>query len=378
MTSTSEPQPILLMVRELAVGGGCERDLSKLALTIDRKQFTPHVACFWDGARADEIRAAGVPVVRFNIRSYRDPTVISGARHFRSYLHEHRIRLVHAYDLPTSIFAAPAGRWSKTPAVVTSNLGHRELFPLKDRLLAKLSDRFSHRIVVNCEAMRRHLLDDEGVPANKIFLSHNGFMPETFHPAKDPQSRFRPPQFTPEDIVIGIVCVLRAEKNIPLLMQSFADLRRMRPNLKLKLLIVGSGALGQELAAKAVELGINGDTHFEPARMDIADWYRAMDVFVLPSYSEAFPNAVLEAMACGLATIATNVGGIPELITDSETGLLFPNRDQAALTAQLSRCVDDESFRRRLGANAAQSVLSRFTMEHYCARMEAFYGSLLA
>ena len=101
------------------------------------------------------------------------------------------------------------------------------------------------------------------------------------------------PQFAPADLIIGTVCVLRLEKNIPLLLRAFANLRRQHPGLPLKLLIVGSGALEHELPALALQLGIADQTTFEPARKDIERWYHAMDVFVLPSFSEAFPNAVL-------------------------------------------------------------------------------------
>ena len=365
------PEPILLMVRELAVGGGCERDLTKLALTIDRQKFTPHVACFHEGYRADEIRAAGLPVTRFPVRSFRDRSFVTGMVQFQRYTRQHRIRLVHAYDLPTSIFASAAGRWSRLPAIVSSHLGHRDLFPRKDRLLAKMADRLSHRIVVNCEAMRHNLTHLEGVPPAKIFLSHNGFMPEVFHPAPP---AWRPPQFTPQDLIIGSVCVLRHEKNLPLLLRSFRELSH--PSLKL--LIVGSGALEQELKALANELGIAARTHFEPARQDVERWYRAMDIFVLPSYSEAFPNAVLEAMASGCATVASAVGGIPELITEGENGLLFTNQDQPHLTRQLTRLLNDPALRQRLARNAAQATLANFTMRHYCQRMEAFYTGLLA
>jgi len=369
------PVPILLLARQLALGG-CERDLTKLALTIDRRKFSPHVACFHEGFRAAEIRSSGVPVTRFDISSFHDLSTLTGLTQFKTYVRQHAIRLVHAYDLPTSIFAASAGRYSRLPAIVTSNLGHRELFSRKVRFLAQLSDRLAHRIVVNCAAMRRHLIDDEQVPDSKIFVSHNGFMPEFFHPSRPNESPWRPPQFSPTDLILGTVCVLRPEKNIPLLMRSFADLRPQHPHLKL--LIVGSGSLDHELPALARQLGIDTHTHFEPARQDVERCYRALDIFALTSYSEAFPNGVLEAMASGCATVATRVGGIPELITDGETGFLFPNQDQATLTAKLQLLIADPVLRRRLAANAAQHALSRFTMQQYCQRMEAFYASLLS
>jgi len=151
---------------------------------------------------------------------------------------------------------------------------------------------------VNCEAMRRHMVDDERMAAARVELCYNGVDTGRFHPAEAP----RPEVVAGASLVIGTVCALREEKGLPLLQEAFARIGGQNRNMKL--LIVGSGVELPRLEENAARLGIAGASVFVPASRDVADWMRAIDIFVLPSYSEAFSNALLEAMACGCASAA--------------------------------------------------------------------------
>src|SRR5947209_14554437 len=102
------PIPVLLMVRGLTIGG-CERDLTKIALALDRARFDPHVACFRpEGPRYEELKAAGVPILALPVRSFANYSVVEGARELARYMRSHKIRLIHALDVPTTVFAAIA------------------------------------------------------------------------------------------------------------------------------------------------------------------------------------------------------------------------------------------------------------------------------
>jgi glycosyltransferase involved in cell wall biosynthesis len=102
-----------------------------------------------------------------------------------------------------------------------------------------------------------------------------------------------------------------------------------------------------------------------------------MDIFVLPSLSEALSNSLMEAMACGVAPVASTVGGNPELVREGETGLLFAPKDAAALAAQLRRLVFDQALRRRFGAAAASFIAENMTIEKSSARMASIYEGFL-
>ena len=171
--------------------------------------------------------------------------------------------------------------------------------------------------------------------------------------------------------VIGIVCALRPEKGLGTLMEAFRKVKAGRPGVKL--LIVGSGPMLAEL-----EAGGDDDCHFQPAQPDVAPWLRAMDIFVLPSLSEALSNSLMEAMGCGCCPVASRVGGNPELVTDGETGLLFPVGDAAALAERLALLLDQPAYRLRLAANAERRMLEHFTREQAARAMGAVYQEFLA
>ncbi len=168
------PQQVLLMTQSLNLGGS-ERQMTQIARALDRDQFIPHVGCFQPGGMRDsELRAAGVPVVQFPVTSFRNLSALTGARMLRRYIQEHQISLVHAFDTPSNVFTAVWARAARITKLITSQRAHRDLVSCGYRHLGRISDRRAPAIVVNCEFLRRHLIEDEKVPADRIQLCYNG------------------------------------------------------------------------------------------------------------------------------------------------------------------------------------------------------------
>jgi glycosyltransferase involved in cell wall biosynthesis len=116
---------------------------------------------------------------------------------------------------------------------------------------------------------------------------------------------------------------------------------------------------------------------FVPATSQVATWLCAIDIFVLPSLSEAFSNSLMEAMACGCCTVATNVGGNPELVRNGETGLTFEAGDSAGLGEVLQALIENEALRKRLAAAGAEFVSRRFSSRVSAERMAQIYAELI-
>ncbi len=357
-------------MRELGTGG-CERDLTKLALKINRDLFCPHVAYFNEGFRVPELREAGIDLLDLGVKSFRNFSALEGAGRLRRYVKEHNIVLSHAYDVPASIYTAPLGRFCGIPHVITSTLGFRDLYSNMDQRMLRWTDRFADKIVVNSQAVLNQMQTGEGIRPEKLFLCHNGYLPEVFFPRRE--DSVRPAALEGASLVVGVVAALRPEKNIELLLQAAARLRK----LNFRLLILGSGPEEGKLKRMAEELGITSQVHFEPGRPDVAEWFRFIDIFVLPSVSESFPNVVLEAMASGCAVVASRVGGIPELIEDGINGLLFTVDRGEELAAKIQILIENSDKRSQLGAAAACWALNHLSMEVYCQRIEGFYRGLI-
>jgi glycosyltransferase involved in cell wall biosynthesis len=354
------------MARELGLGG-TERQLAETALALDRSRFEPHVGCFTDGGfRARELREAGVPILEVGVRSLVSRSAIDGARRLGAYLQQNEIRLVHAFDVPADLFAVPVARFYRTPVVLSSMRAHRTLTPGATRQLLRATDRMVNAIVVNSRAVARELEQDDGVAPAKIRLAYNGLDTAIFRPEGERATL----PWNDAKTVIGIVCALRPEKGLDLLVEAFRKVRVGRPGVKL--LIVGSGPMLADLESAA---GV--DCHFQPAERNVAPWLRAMDIFVLPSLSEALSNSLMEAMGCGCCPVASDTGGNPELVTAAGTGLLFPVGDANALAERLARLLDDPAYRNTLANAACRRMHSEFTREGAARRMSEIYQEFL-
>jgi glycosyltransferase involved in cell wall biosynthesis len=357
---------VLLLARELGLGG-TERQLAETALALDRAKFEPHVGCFWSGGfRANELREAGVPILELDMRSFVTSSLPAGARRLGAYLRAQRIELVHAFDVPADLFAVPAARFYRTRAVLSSQRALRALTPGMRRHMLRVTDRLAHGIVVNSQAVARELVVEERVPQSKIRLVYNGVDTARFR-REGKRTELPVPAGS---VVIGVICALRPEKGLRTLIEAFAKVRPRHPEARLAM--VGSGPMLTELQSAAGE-----GCDFYPAVQDVAPWLRALDVFVLPSLSEALSNSLMEAMACGCCPVASNVGGNPELVVDGECGLLFPAGDAAGLAERLEKVLRDAGFRRRLAAAAEARMHTDFTREIAARRMGDVYEEFL-
>lgn len=162
-------------------------------------------------------------------------------------------------------------------------------------------------------------------------------------------------------------------KGVLELARSFAAVRERHPQLRL--VYGGTGSALEEVRALCAQLELTD-------RVEFTGWLEAegkraafanASLFVLPSYVEGMPMALLEAMSWGLPTIATAVGGVPEVITHEVNGLLIPPGDTAALTAAISRLMSDPSLRRRLGEAARATVAERFSLDTAVRRLLEIY-----
>jgi len=363
MPPSLQPHPVLLLARELGVGGS-ERQLVELAKALDRTRFIPHVGCMREGFRSAELRAAGVPVAVFPVRSLHGPSALAGAWQLRGYLMRHNIRLLHAFDVPMNLFAVPVARMAGTPAVLSSQRAFRGLTPGLRRRLLRFTDRLADGVVVNSETVRRHLIQDESVPAEKIHLCYNGIDIVRFEFQPRPDRR---------ELTIGVVCALRPEKDLATLIRAFAKVSQ--PHWRL--MIVGSGPCLTDLQTLVRDLGLAPAATFHATTDQVPSRLHEMDIFVLPSLSESFSNALMEAMASGCAVIASRVGGNPELVIPGETGLLFEAGQSDQLAGALLRLRENAALRQQLAARASEFIRSRFTVADAAHRLDEIYAAVL-
>jgi colanic acid/amylovoran biosynthesis glycosyltransferase len=216
-----------------------------------------------------------------------------------------------------------------------------------------------------------------GCPREKLRLNRTGIPLEQF-----PFQQRTPPANRAWCFVQA--CRLIAKKGLRTALRAFAKFHKANPQSRF--VIAGDGPMKAELQTLARELGIAEAVTLPGflSQNDLAALFQRAHLFVHPSEltsdqnQEGVPNAMLEAMATGLPVLATTHGGIPEAVTDRQTGLLVPERDDEALFQAMRTMTDDPSIAWQYGAAAAETVRKRFELARAIEALEAIYDEALA
>jgi glycosyltransferase involved in cell wall biosynthesis len=213
-------------------------------------------------------------------------------------------------------------------------------------------------------------------PRRKVEVVRNGIDVARFATRGHADDVKRAMGIPPGARVIGTVGRLHEVKRQDRLIRGFARVAGTRDDVHL--LLVGDGPLRDDLGRLADELGVGGRTHFAGYQAEPERFLGAMDVFALTSRSEGMPLSVLEAWAAGLPVVGSRVGGLPELIDDGRTGLLFDPEDEGALADVFAGLLDDPGRARGLGEAGRALVRERFDSRVMAEAYHRHYLRLLA
>jgi glycosyltransferase involved in cell wall biosynthesis len=358
----SEPQVAIAIVISSFEPGGTERQMSELICRLNHSRFKVHPVCFRrEGMWLPKVEAAAGVSAEFMLQSFRKPAVAALAIRFARWCREHQIALVQTCDIYANIFALPAAAFARVPVRIGSRRGI--LNPAGTRgllVLQRAAYAFAHCIVANSEAAAA-CLRHEGVPSWKIRTIANGIDLDMF----DAAPRQRPRR------VITTVANLRAGKGHDVLLRAARRVLARVPDARFEL--IGDGILRSALEQAAVDLGISGSVAFRGHCADVPARLAASDLFAFPSFMEASPNSVIEAMAARLPVVATNVGGIGEIIEDGRNGLLVPAGNDEALANALLRLIDRPDEAAAFAETARQTVEMRYSFDRMVDEFEKLY-----
>jgi glycosyltransferase involved in cell wall biosynthesis len=210
-----------------------------------------------------------------------------------------------------------------TPMGTNRGWVHRMLRSLVGPMNLKLSASCYHTTIAVSDDMRNSLIRDFGFPAAKVKTIHNGVSLSEYSSSEMTRAELRNKLGVRSDEFV-LVCIARlaAQKGIEILLQGIAQ--ASKNGVSCKCFIVGEGPLKEQLVAQARELGLSGQVFFEGFREDVRPYLQAGSAFILTSIREGLPLSILEAMACGLPCVVTDVGGNAEAVKDKVNGLVIP------------------------------------------------------
>ncbi|HYR01500.1 MAG TPA: glycosyltransferase family 4 protein [Casimicrobiaceae bacterium] len=312
----------------------------------------------------------GLPVVRLDIRAKRPRNFFALRRFLAS--ERARIDVVNTHSSTDSWLAALAcATLRDAPPIVRTR--HVSTTVRNRPTTRWLYTRATAHVVTTGEALKRQLARDNGVPLAHMTSIPTGIDLARFVPGDAAAARARlgvPPRPT-----LGIVATLRDWKGHDMLFEALARDRAAWDGWNV--VVVGNGPYRDRLDAQLARLGLAERIRFAGQQDDVVPWLQALDLFTLPSWGEeGVPQAIVQAMACGLPVVSTTVGAITEAVVDGVTGLVVPPRDVPALGAALARLRDDAPLRARLGAAGGERARAEFGIERMLDRMEAVFRAV--
>ena len=362
---------VLTLIDRPVTSGGGERMASTLAAAVDPERFDrllcssrSHMASTFE----DTLDAAGVRVLLLDRRSKVD---LASWRPLYDLLRRERVDILHAHKFGSNLWGTIIGRLARVPVVVA----HEHTWSYEGQPVRRLLDR--HVIARGADAFvavsredQRRMIEIERVPPDVIRFLPNG-IPRQQRRGNNVRAELG---VAADALVVGAVGQLRPEKAFDVLVEVAGELVEQTP--RLKVLIAGDGQERDTLEARVRALGLEDVVLLLGPRDDVPDVLAAVDVAVLCSTREGSPLSVMEYMAARRAIVATDVGGVSDLIEHDRHGVLVAPGDGPALTEAVRELLADPPRRARLGAAAAERQRAEFDFDVLVQHVEDLYEEL--
>jgi glycosyltransferase involved in cell wall biosynthesis len=367
--SSSHPRPRVLQLLATGGSGGAQESYTGLLLGLDRSRYDVRALSLSAGAAVQRLRSLGVPV------EVLDETDDEAAvRELAAWLRREEIDLVHAHMFRAEVIGTRAAVAAGTAAIVATVHSSRVRSPVDVEQLATLTPSMD-RLVVPSEAIARKVTA-EGRQGPRFAVVPNGVDLSRFSGPVRPCALRGEHDIPPSAPLLGVVARLEPEKGHRHLIDAMPAILEAVPETWLA--VIGEGSEADALRAQAKDLGVADRVIFTGRRDDVSALTADLTIAVLPSLREAQGISLLEAMARRVPVVASEVGGIPEVVTDGVDGRLVPPGDPAALAASIIGLLREPDLRRRLGEAGRRTVADRFSVDAQVRRIQAVYDEELA
>jgi glycosyltransferase involved in cell wall biosynthesis len=356
--------------------GGAERIIETQVLGADRRHYEILVCSITGGGDLiHRMSNAGARVFLLGKRRRGDITAVTKLANLISV---ERVDLLHLHNMPGMFWGTLAGMLSgrRAPIVRTEHNPYMpETLPRLYRSLYPHFTKRAKRVICVSEAARRSFCTAFPRLADRYIALPNGIRVQVYEklpPRHECRAAFH---LAPGERLIGTVGRMSPVKNHRLLIEAFARVREQLPDTNLA--IIGEGELRQKLADYAADLGVSEYVSLVKESRMIDYFYGALDVFVLSSDSEGMPLTLLEALASGIPVVATEVGGIPEVVESGTTGYLVPKGSAEFLAKRIIELLQDPAKAQSMALAGRAHVREKFPAEKMVEGIERIYDEIL-
>jgi glycosyltransferase involved in cell wall biosynthesis len=373
MKGSAMPGPLrIALMLESDGPGGAERMLLQLGVQLRERGHTvcpvgPDTGCGW---LAGEFRDLGFEPATFTPGGPLDWRCLpSLLRLFRTRTFD----VVHSHEFMMAVYGAATARLKRIPHVITMHGAQYYDQRWRRRRALRWACQRSGGVVAVSTAARTHLTTSLRLPPDAVTVIRNGIAFQSGQRERVRQEL----GIAADDVLIVTVGNLYAVKGHIVLLRALAELETNGAAVPWRLAMAGRGEEEETLRNFARDLGLSDRVTLLGYRDDVADILAAADIYAMPSLSEGLPVALLEAMFAGKAIVASDVGGIPEVLADGTEGLLTPAGDHHALCGALRLLMHDPDHRADLGQRAAARARAHLSIERVTESYERIYRSAI-
>lgn len=348
--------------------GGAESLLKNFVLEAKKNNlFNIEIATLYSNAIfKDEIKNAGIPVWDLNLKYKYD---LRGILKIITLIKKRKYDIIHVHLFPANIFVALSSLFlSKNTNYVFTE--HNTYNRRRSRKVFKILDKFTYsrysKIICISNQTSCSLIKWIPIVKKKTIVIPNGIsIPESVN-------------FKFSEIYYDVLFVggLSRQKGVNFLLEAISILKE-KYNRYLKVAIVGDGPLRDELRKLCVKLKINTQVEFLGIQKNVNNFMRSSKVFVLPSRWEGFGLVIIEAMSNMLPVIASNVGGIPEIIENGRDGILVPPENPKNLAKAIKQLLENTELQKKIAQNAYKKVKKKYSIDKYSRNILNLYKKLL-
>jgi glycosyltransferase involved in cell wall biosynthesis len=369
--STDLPHIVLVLDQFPKTLGGGERIVLKLASLLPHYGYRVSILTFQVHPDSSALAHPPCPIYLLPIHSTYDLTALRAAFALRRFLKQQDVRLVQTFFESSDLWA---GFVTKTVPGIKLIWSRRDMGILrigKHHQAYRLMSRMPDRVFAVSDLVRTHAIQVDGVPPARVQTIYNGLN------LADWITTVRPQQAS-SNIVITTAGNIRHVKGHDLLIHAAAIIAPHFPNATFSIAgdVLEPDYFAQ-LESLVRELGLESRFLFLGGIPNLREHLASADIFVLPSRSEGFSNAIVEAMAAALPVVATNVGGNAEAVTDTLTGYIVPPEDPAALAAAITQLLAHPIEAKAMGQKGRELAREKFTTEAMMTAITTAYKSLL-
>jgi glycosyltransferase involved in cell wall biosynthesis len=364
---------ILLVVDQFAkVLGGGERIALKLAALLPRYGYRASILTFSAHPESAALKSPPCPIYLLPLPRTYDLAALRAALEFRRFLKQQKIQIVHTFFESSDIWAGFVTKTMSQAKLVWSRRDMGILRARKHRIAYRLMAGAPNAVFAVSEQVRRHAIEVDRIDAGRVQTIYNGLDLADWDAVPRPARN-------PGEFLVTTVGNIRPVKGHDVFIRAAATIVQQFPKASFSIAgdVIEPTYLA-ELQTLIRDLDLVKHFRFEGSVTNLRQHLAAADIFVLPSRSEGFSNAIIEAMASSLPVVATDVGGNAEAVKDGITGFLVPSEDPDALSAAILRLLSDPSLAKAMGAAGRKVVAERFTTEAMMNQIAGAYRNLLS